>query len=227
MAYIRLPRAGVIRKLALLGAVPFLILAVFAFQSPSSMAKLAHGPLLADHQGISCGACHLEAEGTTRQQIQANLHHLLRLRADPVDFGYQPVMSAQCLACHARPNERHPIYRFREPRFSEALSVVDATNCLGCHGEHTQELSFAEIGFCRACHQDLKLRSDPIRPSHAARISSADWAGCLTCHDYHGNHAFKAPVLDADAASVDAIRRYLISGPSPYGDKKIYEGSRE
>lgn len=223
----RLPQARRVRWFAVILAIPSLVLAVWAFQAPENMASFAHGPLLKDHEGITCAACHTPSPGTTRQQIQAKVHHQIGLRDHPVDFGYGQVSSDQCLACHARPNERHPIYRFREPRFSEAIAKVDATSCLGCHTEHNAERAFIGLEFCSACHGELSLKSDPISPSHVDLIAAKDWNSCLTCHDFHGNHAYRTPIRTSERFDVEAIRSDLLSGPSPYGSEKIFEGKSE
>lgn len=184
---------------------------------------LAHGPIQADHAALGCSDCHVAPRATFRQQIQANVRFAVGLRAEPVNFGYQPVSSATCLTCHERPNERHPIYRFREARFQEAQEVVDATTCLGCHTEHSSHRSFAQIDFCMGCHSDLELKTDPLDIPHVTLIADKNWDSCLGCHDFHGNHRHEVPKIVEAAFDADDIRAYLETGPSPYGTDKLFE----
>lgn len=115
------------------------------------------------------------------------------MRDTGVDFGYGAVTSKACFQCHERPNERHPIFRFHEPRFEKAVAQVEATSCLGCHGEHTTHRTTADLTFCQACHEDLVLKTDPLDVDHATLIADRRWETCLGCHDFHGNHRQKAP----------------------------------
>ena len=169
-----------VRNLALALVLPLAATAgVLALGGPVERLT-AHGPIQTGHTDVACRECHLPAPGTLRQQVQAGLRHAVGLRADKVDFGYAPVSSEACTACHARPNERHPIYRFREPRFQSARAIVDATTCLGCHTEHRAERVAAPLDVCKACHDTLVLKLDPLdRPHEAARFHhfAIDWYG--------------------------------------------------
>ena len=216
-----------IRWIGVVFMVPVAILAVLLFQTPQRMAALAHGPLISEHEGISCQACHSKSPGSLRQQIQAKVHYQLGWRSNTVDFAFAPATSSECLACHQRPNDRHPIYRFQEPRFESALDKVQATSCLGCHLEHSGQMASTPSDFCAACHAELRVKNDPATPSHAALIKDNAWGTCLQCHDFHGNHLHRTPTDLTRAYDLDAIRAYLISGPSPYSDKKITKGRRE
>lgn len=212
-----------IRYAALGLLVPVTYLCFAAFQTPVIQQALAHGPIQIGHDTLECNDCHKKPDASWRQQIQANVHYVVGARSEPVDFGYHPVESSTCLDCHDRPNERHPVYRFREPRFQEALEQVDASSCLGCHSEHANERSFADIEFCSACHEDLKLQSDPVDVAHETLIANDDWGTCMGCHDYHGNHIYQTPTILSSAISVDELRAYLSAGPNPYGSRKRYE----
>lgn len=212
-----------IRYAALLVMVPVIVLCTAALSVPKVKTALAHGPIQAGHEGLECKDCHIKPEASWRQQIQANVKYVAGARETPVDFGYHEVDSATCLDCHERPNERHPIYRFREPRFQEALTVVEATSCLGCHTEHTDDRSFSELDFCAACHEDLELKSDPVDVPHHTLIADDNWNSCLGCHDFHGNHLHEVPTVLGAAFSVDELKDYLRAGPSPYGSEKRYE----
>ena len=213
-----------IRIFALSLLFPVGVLGVFALESPAMNTVLAHGPIQVGHEELACADCHRAPEASWRQQIQANVQYALGTRAHPVDFGYQPITSVTCIGCHDRPNDRHPIYRFREARFRDALDVVDATSCLGCHTEHTDERAFAALDFCQACHEPLELKSDPLDIDHVTLIKADEWESCLGCHDFHGNHVHRVPTVVAEAFNADPLHDYLKSGPSPYGITKQYEG---
>jgi len=80
------------------------------------------------HEAVDCSACHLPAAGTLRQQVQANLYHLVGQRKHGAMLGHLPVQAGVCHDCNTRPDDRHPIYRFQEPRFFEAVKQIDADN---------------------------------------------------------------------------------------------------
>jgi hypothetical protein len=213
------------RRIGLISAVPVAILGLIVLLGGAGETLIAHGPIQSGHAALACAECHLPAPGSTRQQVQANFRYLIGLRETPVDFGYAKVGSAACLGCHRRPNERHPIYRFREPRFQKAKDVVDATTCLGCHNEHTDSRVAAEPTFCQACHDTLKLKIDPLDIPHETLIANKDWTSCLGCHDFHGNHKAPAPLRRIEAHQLDALLAYLKNGADPYAPVKIYEAS--
>ncbi|MEM9350187.1 MAG: cytochrome c3 family protein [Pseudomonadota bacterium] len=203
--------------------VPMTALGAVALTVPSAKEVISAGPIQHGHASVDCSGCHVASEGTIRQQAQANVKYAIGLRNHPADFGYAEVTSATCLGCHERPNERHPIYRFNEPRFREAAATVEATTCLGCHTEHTAQRTFVEPTFCVACHQDLELKNDPVDVPHVTLIAQEQWGTCMGCHDFHGNHAAKPQITLAAAFEEDAIREYLADGESPWGPEKIYE----
>lgn len=223
----RIPKPAELRWLALFLIVPVTALGAVVLTVPDAQTVISAGPIQHGHETVDCSGCHEAAAGTIRQQAQANVKFAMGLREHPVDFGYVEVTSQTCIGCHERPNERHPIYRFNEPRFQEAKAVVNATTCLGCHTEHTAEKAFVEPTFCVACHEDLSVKNDPIDVPHVTLIAVNRWSTCLGCHDYHGNHAAKPQVTLASAFDEDAVRAYLEAGPSPYGETKIYEAKEE
>jgi hypothetical protein len=63
----------------------------------------------------------------------------------------------------------------------------------------------------------MKIEHDPVDVSHRELVATQQWNTCLGCHDYHGNHAAKAPRKVVHSHSLDAIRRYFDGGRSPYG----------
>lgn len=205
---------------AVLGASMLVVLA-----APGCEQLHAPGPMNAGHGSLACAACHVEAPGSVRQQLQsaaraaiANVVHGEAGAA--VDVGYRAVSNRECLECHERPDDRHPVFRFLEPRFADVRAVLRVDTCEGCHREHAGvRVTMAERTFCRHCHADTALARDPIDVSHRELIATGRWDSCLGCHDFHGNHAAKpVPVRLQDAHSAAALDAYFAgTGPSPYG----------
>ncbi|MCB5177496.1 cytochrome c3 family protein [Microvirga lenta] len=206
-----------------LGLATLLLVAV----SPLHLQALNPGPMTPGHEALSCTSCHTEAPGTARQQIQANLAYLTGFRKAPVAFGYETPDSNDCSACHARPDDAHPLHRFAEPRFVEAVRVVRATTCLGCHREHQGTRVSSNTEFCAACHDDLVVKNDPVDIPHRILVAEERWSTCLGCHDYHGNRAREAQKRLADAFDVQTIRSYLSDGPDPYGEARRHPAKGE
>lgn len=212
-----------LRTTALAVSLPVLLYGLASIPSGLNSPSFAKGQIQSGHQDLACNACHVKSSGTLRQQLQANARYLLALRSSPADIGFSKVTSAQCLSCHERPNERHPIYRFQEPRFHEARSIVDATSCLGCHAEHENRKVSAGPDFCQACHGDLRLKTEVIDIPHHELIQNKDWNSCLGCHDFHGNHRMETARTYSQRHSVSQIQDYLGAGPSPYGNSLFFE----
>jgi len=221
------PSARQVRIAAAFAIVPMVVAAGVVLTNPDAMAIMSRGPLQVGHEAVNCESCHAASPGTIRQQVQAKVHFAVGMRQTPADFGYGAVTSKACLACHERPNERHPIFRFREPRFQGAVNQIEATSCLGCHSEHTTHRATTDLVFCQACHEDLRLTSDPLDISHDALIGEGAWQSCLGCHDFHGNHPHKAPVLLDAAVPAEVVAAYLRDGPSPYALPKLYEAEED
>jgi len=189
---------------------------------------LVPGPVITGHQDVRCDFCHQQATGTFRQQIQANAQFLLGQRPRAADFGRKDVTSTACLSCHDGPNDRHPIYRFFEPRFKKARQQIQPTRCISCHLEHTgKRVTKTEIGYCKSCHKDTALKKDPISIPHKSLIADKRWETCLGCHDYHGNHLMKTALDLQKALPPERISEYFEGGPSPYSEKKGYLASEE
>lgn len=210
-----------------LGAViGLLCLAVLLLPSYESLH--VHGPMNSGHDPLKCAACHQDAPGNMRQQIQANLRYALGLRAQMVDFGKQAVTNETCLGCHERPNDRHPVYRFLEPRFLKAREALSPHTCMSCHAEHKgQRVTRTEIGFCQNCHKKTKLRKDPLDVPHDQLIKNQRWESCLGCHDFHGNHIMETKKLLNQAIPAKQIWAYFQGGTSPYGDRRHYKAKKE
>lgn len=200
---------------------------VLLFFLPSQEKLHLRGPMNSGHEELSCGSCHKVAEGTIRQQIQANVRYQLGLRENPVDFGYQDVGNAVCFECHERPNDRHPVFRFVEPRFKEARKNIQPHLCLSCHLEHTDKRVTIEPTYCVNCHQDTSLKNDSISPSHEALIATDQWESCLRCHDFHGNHVYETPAVMTEGSSLKEILEYFEGAASPYSETKYYKAKQE
>lgn len=181
------------------------------------------GPPNTGHSELACESCHRPAPGTFRQQAQANARWILGLRDAPVEVGALPVASAACTECHVRPNDRHPAFRFLEPRFQEAREAMALDRCASCHREHRGQRVTAELNFCRHCHADLVLARDPLDYSHELIVRTEQWDRCLGCHDFHGNHDSKAPVHVSAGADAGTLLNYFKgTSESPYGPAKVH-----
>lgn len=204
-------------------------LAVLAFNVlPAGEWLHAKGPMNTGHETLACASCHKNAPGSFRQQIQANLRHALGLRAASATFGRLPVGNENCLACHERPNDRHPVYRFLEPRFAQARQKLSPHQCVSCHAEHHgRRVTLAQTGYCSQCHKDTKLKKDPIDVSHADLIAMRQWDTCLGCHDFHGNHIMKTERRLDKRAPAEQVKAYFDGGPPPYGDALYHKAKKE
>lgn len=195
-----------------------LAVAVLAFPDRTPLA--AAGPMNPGHEGLACRECHVPSAGTAAQQVSANLYHWLGLRRTGRDFGSKSVETADCLACHERADDHHPVSRFVEPRFAAARAVLPAHECAACHLEHRgQRVTVTDLGYCVLCHQEIALTDDPIEPAHADLALEGAWSTCLRCHDFHGSSRRPAPDRLEAGVSEPEIRNYFARGPSPYGAK--------
>jgi hypothetical protein len=196
--------------------------------APSQEKLHVRGPMNTGHEEFKCTSCHKPARGTLRQQLQANVRYLLGLREMAADFGQRDVTSEICLECHDRPKDRHPVYRFLEPRFAKARANLQPQFCISCHLEHHgRRVTRREIGYCVNCHKDTKLKNDPITISHADLITAEHWESCLGCHDFHGNHVMKTKTVVKEAFTPEQIRIYFEGGPSPYPKTLYYKAQKE
>ncbi len=219
-----------LRKRQFIGGVIGTALGIFLFfflTLDSSDEYISLGPMNSGHAEVSCMACHIDAKGNLSQQLQSNFEHMIGLRKKGVDFGTKDVDANSCLACHDRPNDRHPTYRFSEPKFAEAIKHIDATTCISCHTEHKGERVTVEaisMNYCMNCHKDLKVEDDPIDISHEKLIAKEQWFTCIQCHDFHGNHTYKVATRLKDTIPMTVIQTYLKGGKDPYGNDKKYIG---
>ena len=199
-----------------------LLVAVLTF--PERNTLVAKGPMNTGHEGLACQDCHIAVQGTKAQQMSSSVYHWLGLRDSAIGFGSEDVESAVCLDCHDRPDDRHPISRFLEPRFEEQRMQIMPHMCITCHREHQGvRVTQTTIGYCTHCHQDTALENDPIFPPHEELVRDGAFNTCLQCHDFHGNHIWDTPVSIDDGVPEHEIWRYFAGGPSPYGDEKHVE----
>ena len=177
------------RLVGLFAGVALALLLVGLLTFPEQSWQVAKGPMNAGHEELSCQSCHTPVEGTAAQQVSSQVYHWLGLRETAIGFGSHDVDSQDCLGCHERPEDRHPVSRFLEPRFAEVRQHIKAQHCITRHAEHQgKRVTLDTIGYCTHCHQDTELRNDPISPTHSELVRSASWNTCLQCHDFHGNH---------------------------------------
>lgn len=190
---------------------------VLWLHAPGQAHLRTPGPMTPGHEALACEACHRPADGSVRQQLQNAARDGLGLAAAAVDVGYRAVGNAECTSCHDRPDDRHPVFRFREPRFAAARAAFHPEECASCHREHAgaRVTIDATVG-CRTCHAELVLDRDPLDVPHRTLIAEQRWDTCLGCHDFHGNHGLRAPTRLDQAIPAPAIRAYLRGGPSPY-----------
>ena len=204
--------------------------ALLALNAPGCEPFHAPGPMNSGHASLACVECHREAPGTVRQQLQTAASALLASGTDhgaPVDVGYKAVTNDECLACHIRPDDRHPVFRFLEPRFAQVRQVLHPEQCASCHREHAGvRITIAERTYCRHCHGETVLENDPLDVSHRELIATARWDSCLGCHDYHGNHDRTTPRRLRDAIPAAQLEAYFDGGPSPFGKAARRAGTR-
>ncbi|WP_248722688.1 cytochrome c3 family protein [Seonamhaeicola sp. ML3] len=215
-----------LRKRQIIGSLVGLVVGVTLFYVltlESTEKYVSIGPMNTGHQDLSCFTCHADAKGNLMQQLQSNVSHAFGAREESVDFGTQDVTVDNCLECHDRPNDRHPTYRFSEPRFKDAIKNIDATTCITCHTEHKEErVSVASIDYCMNCHQELVVENDPLDMSHEEIIAKAQWTTCIQCHDFHGNHRYEVPEKMKDTIPMLHVQKYFDGGEDPYGTDKKY-----
>lgn len=206
----------------LIGGVPAVI-ALLLFMLPGSDAWRSKGPANTGHSSVACEACHVSAPGSLRQQIQAKVHFRVGLRESDVAFGHKAVDNSDCLACHARAGDDHPVDRFAEERFAPARRALAAHTCSGCHTEHTGRRVTMPATGCQHCHDNLALKKDPLDVPHAKLVADKNWQSCLGCHDFHGNVVRETPKRLKDAISPQAVEAYLAGGAPIYGNQRRFE----
>jgi len=216
------------RLMALVAGLLLGIICIGAFTMPANEQVLALGEMNTGHENLVCGDCHSPAKGTVTQQLNANLQFVFGQRKTLVDFGLQNVDNKKCQSCHERPNDRHPVHRFQEPRFAEAREAIHPELCESCHMEHNgSRIVLADLSYCQSCHQDTELKHDPLDVSHADLIKNNQWNTCLQCHDFHGNHVMEVATRMKDTISMEALKIYANGGADPFGKEKKYLAEEE
>jgi len=193
---------------------------------PDNKTLHARGPMNTGHEKLKCIACHKPVKGSLRQRLQHNARYLIGKVKKPVSLGHSTVGNSECQQCHARPNDRHPIYRFSEPKFIKLRKTLAPHECNSCHKEHSALRVTNKIDYCMHCHEELVINKDPIDIPHQALVKKENWDSCLGCHDYHGNHVRQAQNKLDQAFSKEIVINYFNKGESPYSDKKQYKTKR-
>ncbi len=198
----------------------FAIAGLSALATPVARHLKAVGPMNVGHETLACTDCHRRAPGSLRQQLQANLRFAMGQRTVPASMGRLPIGNGACLSCHDRPEDRHPVFRFMEPRFADARRARSPHLCNGCHLEHQGVRVTATSDFCEACHLELDIPGDRLDVTHATLVDRGQWSSCLGCHDYHGSHQIEASTSFEAAITNGQIVEYLNGGASPYPGRR-------
>jgi hypothetical protein len=217
-----MPREGKMKAACYFFGTVVALLGCATMVMPNWQHIYAKGPANTGHAKLTCVECHFESPGTVRQQLQAKVYFRLGMRNTDVEFGHAKVGNQQCDTCHSRDQDSHPVHRFLEPRFEEARAELGVHLCVSCHREHTGVRSTLPETACSLCHNDLKLKVDPLDVPHHVLIEKNNWASCLGCHDYHNNHRRNVQKSVKQAYSPSVIKAYMDGGPSPYGTEKKY-----
>jgi predicted CXXCH cytochrome family protein len=217
------------RMIGFVSGIFFGVIFLMILMAPQNERLHVLGPMTIGHESFKCNTCHSEPTGTLRQQLQANVKYWLNLRSSPVDIGKHHVSNEVCLKCHNRPNERHPVYRFNEPRYAEARAAIAPQNCISCHNEHQgKRVTISSTNFCVNCHKETKIKNDPIDVPHDQLIAKNQWNTCMGCHDFHGNHEMVVSKKTSNQYNATLIQNYLDGkGSSPYSNKKLYDAKKE
>ena len=208
--------AGRRRRTGVLIGVVLAAAALAFLLFPGQEHLTAPGTMNTGHEQVACVSCHQRAPGTVRQQLQADARYVLGMRDAPADFGLRGVSNDDCLACHERPFDRHPVFRFTEPRFAEARKALAPHHCQSCHREHSGARVTVQAGYCVNCHATLEMKNDPLNIPHVELVRQGRWLTCLGCHDFHGNHVMDSRSRVADGVAARQIQRYFEGGVSPY-----------
>ena len=215
------------RYVGLLSGIAAGLLLVAFLTIPDRNTLVAKGPMNTGHEALGCQECHIPVKGTRAQQVSSSVYHWFGLRESSIGFGSKDVESGTCLECHERPDDRHPISRFLEPRFADVRQQLRVQDCVTCHTEHHgKRVTLSTIGFCAHCHQDTELDDDPITPNHAELAQTSSWNTCLQCHDFHGNHKMTTPHDIGDGVSEQRVWTYFDGATSPYSLEKFAEPSK-
>lgn len=217
-------RPGFIRR-AYQAAFALAALLVVLVNLPGALGWWPTGHPTPGHEDVACEDCHRRAPGSTRQQLQAKVRHLLGLRVQDAAWLHLPVGNAECTACHDRPKDVHAPYLFMEARYAPVRASLGPEYCASCHREHRdRRVTLPDGEFCSDCHAQMSLKTDalapPASPTHATLTREGRWSTCMGCHDYHGNHERLTPKRLDEALSPSVIQAGLRGGASPWGKSK-------
>jgi len=186
----------------------------------------AHGPMNTGHEKLKCNHCHISAKGSLRQQLQANIQFMLGLRKKPAAIGYEKIQNKTCIACHERPKDNHPVYRFFEPKFQLVRQKIQPQYCSSCHLEHYKKHVTIDMRFCQHCHEELRIKNDRISTPHITLVKNKKWRTCLGCHDFHGNHKMQLKEKLREIHPSNIIAQYFNGAHSPYSKDKFYKAKQ-
>jgi len=204
-----------------------LSIVIIAFYNTTSLQyQMAPGPMNSGHAEIHCDDCHRNINASFRQLVQANVAYALGRRKQPEAFGYRKTDNKDCNDCHRRAKDRHPVYRFMEPKYKKVRTHLKAQHCISCHQEHHGKRVTVTADICKHCHEKLSLKRDPLDVSHKTLIQKKQWNSCLGCHDFHGNYQYQLPKTVDNKFSLTAIDNYFDGGESPYGKRKKYKARK-
>ena len=223
------PSKGLSRAQWFIAAVLIGLVFMGMWNVPPGLGFSSMGSMNTGHSSLSCESCHRPAEGTLRQQLGHNAKTALGVHDhDWAAVGYAEVDNQACQSCHERPNDRHPVSRFKELRFAAQREVLGVHQCVNCHGEHAgKRVAKVEMDFCQHCHASMEVKDDPLDVPHSDLVSNENWASCLTCHDFHGNHMHSVPTRMADRLRESEILDYFDGEIDPYGQEKRYRATNE
>lgn len=206
--------------LAILGGVGLLL--------PGRESWHAAGPHNIGHSKIECRECHAPAPGNFAGQAFKNVLYAVGLSDSATHFVYVPAGNEECLACHDNPDDRHPVADFLQPEFATARQAMGVQFCVSCHQQHVGGRVSVTPTVCQYCHDNPAMldklfenQDDPVDIPHSILISDQRWETCLGCHDFHGNHDRKVPVLMSQVLSNEQIQQYFDGGESPYGHRRL------
>jgi len=138
------------------------------------------GPLTDGHYQFTdkCEICHTDAFGGEKDTDE--------------------ILQTACLKCHGddrkKPQDSHPLTKFKDPRNSKRLEKINALKCVTCHTEHHQEITLKNglsqpLDVCFNCHSDIAKD----RPTH--KDMPFDSCKDSGCHNYHDNQALYTKFL--------------------------------
>ncbi len=122
-------------------------------------------------------------------------HYQIELTCDAchtTPFGGEEVLQDACTTCHGAELkaslDSHPRKKFTDPRNADLVSILDARQCVSCHGEHNPD-ALHPMGvtlpddYCFQCHEDVGEE----RLSHEGL--GFETCASAGCHNYHDNRA--------------------------------------